>query len=805
MRVAKSANTSRSNGTSPIQRPSKIRYTVALYFGLIALLSIAGGIGVFAFVNDGKTISVFRELANRHENANVGLANLERLVNKADRMFAVYKDPSRYTWTELETTFQQLKDRIDNFHRSSSNQLVSAQELKVVQAAFEQFKIPYADAKSTPAIRKLAYSRLQDSLVIIRTALLQFAQRNKSSHSLSPHIKNTANILNELEFRCRRFSEQKIVRIIDIVSPLNQALYISETLEASAEVVKFIPELAELKQIRNAIGHFKAAAIIFDDEVQLNVGGGNFTVIHQQADESRHNALSRIARVRQRTQDRIVSLQIKQAVDGEQRRLVLLVFIFFAICIAGAIAVALKAFLNERINFLVQGTNRVAIGNLDYRMEIGVEDEFGQISAAINKMVESLETNVEQRKRAEHDLRELNNQLEQQINFRTRELRKAQEDLLAERTEELRVALDHMSGGIFMFDEAGKIRICSPTFGETYQLPPELTAIGTRAKDIMKFRAERGDYGPGDPEKFLEERLQRYGTQETIVVEDRVASGRVIELSLSPMPNGGVVGVFKDITERKESESRLIQSDKLATLGTLAAGTSHELSQPLNIIRIIVDSILFEVDKNASTVSIETEDLESIVAQVLRMAEIIDHMRILSRDEGVSEELFMPMHVIKNAFHLIENQFAAVGVSVNLTCPGRCGLVQGSPTQLEQVILNLLSNSCHAVQTRIEQTAQSNESFLGAIDIELIDDKDGNKIIISVCDNGCGIEEDALKKVFDPFFTTKEVGEGTGLGLSVSNSIIQAMSGTIAARNELVGACFEVSLPRVEPADQGSA
>jgi len=256
--------------------------------------------------------------------------------------------------------------------------------------------------------------------------------------------------------------------------------------------------------------------------------------------------------------------------------------------------------------------------------------------------------------------------------------------------------------------------------------------------------------------------------------------------------------MLSDISERKASEAHLLQADKLATLGTLAAGTAHELSQPLNIIRLTTDSILFEAEANSSTASIEKKDLEGITAQVLRMAEIIDHMRVFSRKEDTLAELFMPTTVIGEALNLVKKQFAAVDISLERRLPDVCGLVRGSSGQLEQVILNLVTNACDAVEARLQQLAASNEKFHGKIGVELVDDDANDKIIISVTDNGGGIEESALKNIFDPFFTTKEAGKGTGLGLHVSYSIIDAMGGELEAHNGNVGACFTVSLPRAE-------
>ncbi len=256
------------------------------------------------------------------------------------------------------------------------------------------------------------------------------------------------------------------------------------------------------------------------------------------------------------------------------------------------------------------------------------------------------------------------------------------------------------------------------------------------------------------------------------------------------------MAVIQDITDRKASEAQLIQADKLATLGTLAAGTAHELSQPLNIIRLVVDSHLYGRDDTAATIEVDVEDLESVVGQVKRMAEIIDHMRIFSRKKETSGELFPPLQVIEAALNLIDKQFTSGDVVIERRLAETQGLVMGSPGQFEQVILNLLANARDALEVRAKDAALSRDTFQGIIRVELVDANADDMFTISVGDNGGGIDAALLNKIFDPFFTTKDVGKGTGLGLHVSFSIIESMGGKLEATNQGGGACFVITLPR---------
>jgi len=396
--------------------------------------------------------------------------------------------------------------------------------------------------------------------------------------------------------------------------------------------------------------------------------------------------------------------------------------------------------------------------------------------------VEGILEDITERRHAEARVKQLNEELER---------------LVEERTQELHLALDNMTGGIFMIDRDFTVRMASPSYAATFELPAELVRVGESAAKIIKFRAERGDYGPGDSKVLIERRLELYRRQQATTIEDTLPGGKIVEVHFSPLENGGFVNVFNDITARRNTERQLVQADKLATLGTLAAGTAHELAQPLNIIRLTTDSILYDLNEADAAVTVETEDLRTVVAQVLRMAEIIDHMRIFSRKEDVAAEPFMPTEVITNVLNLIEKQFASIDIALESTVPENSALVSGSAGQLEQVILNLIANARDAVEASRTSDAAAVMSP-GKINVALTEDNALNQVVITVADNGGGIDEDVLKNIFDPFFTTKEVGEGTGLGLSVSYSIITAMGGTITARNSGEGVHFSINLPRLD-------
>jgi len=249
----------------------------------------------------------------------------------------------------------------------------------------------------------------------------------------------------------------------------------------------------------------------------------------------------------------------------------------------------------------------------------------------------------------------------------------------------------------------------------------------------------------------------------------------------------------RDITMRKQTQAQLIQSSKLATLGEMATGTAHEINQPLNIIRMAAETLTeLLAAGDVLTADFLKSKLERISSQVERATNIIDRMRTFGRKPGEHATKISAKDVVLRATGHLREQLRLGGAELQLHIPDACRPIMGDPIQLEQVILNLISNARDAIENKMdtEKEGKVNER----IAVNLIDDPSTSAIKIVVKDTGGGIPEEVLPKVFDPFFTTKEVGKGTGVGLSISYGIITEMGGTITAANTDGGAEFTVTL-----------
>ena len=139
--------------------------------------------------------------------------------------------------------------------------------------------------------------------------------------------------------------------------------------------------------------------------------------------------------------------------------------------------------------------------------------------------------------------------------------RKTWEEDLARKEVQLRIAMDNMPGGMFMVDEQLKIQVFNNQYAEIYEFPDDAIRVGGSLSDAVKFRAERGDYGAGDPEELVEQRMQSYIERMTLRHEEELPNGRIIELLRTPVEGGGVVGIATDITERKEADEELARKE----------------------------------------------------------------------------------------------------------------------------------------------------------------------------------------------------------------------------------------------------
>ncbi|MDV7339390.1 PAS domain S-box protein [Terasakiella sp. A23] len=371
------------------------------------------------------------------------------------------------------------------------------------------------------------------------------------------------------------------------------------------------------------------------------------------------------------------------------------------------------------------------------------------------------------------------------------------EEALRESEGRYRSLVDMSPDAILVLDENDRIVFSNPEGHALFATKNRTEFLGKR---FANYVCDDGDLFKDAPKMHDDDPTYTYTSVSLRRMDDETFEADITTRPVSYIGLETRLLIIRDVTERNRVNEHLAQTSKLATLGEMAAGITHELSQPLNIMRFAAEGSMLKMNRGTITTEQIQKQFDLISMQSARMADIIDHMRIFSRKDTGSLELFDPALVIRQAVDMIEAQYLAENIHMDVRYPPYYQTLKGRPIQLEQVILNLITNAHDAINQR-RKNEQFNSKEINRIDVNMTYDQADNMINIAVTDNGGGISEKAMAKLFDPFFTTKEVGKGTGLGLSVSYGIIAAMGGQIQARNIHKGARFDITLPCVDEED----
>ena len=244
----------------------------------------------------------------------------------------------------------------------------------------------------------------------------------------------------------------------------------------------------------------------------------------------------------------------------------------------------------------------------------------------------------------------------------------------------------------------------------------------------------------------------------------------------------GRLVIFDDITDRSELERRLVQADKLSSIGLLAAGVAHEVNTPLAVISTYAQMLTKQLQDDEQ----KSRMLDKIARQTFRASEIVNSLLNFSRTSSSDNGPVQVNKLIQETLSLLEHQIEKAGMRLELHLDPFLPPVTGNTGKLQQVFLNLFINARDAMES----------CGPGEAVLEVTTHADASGVKIDICDTGHGIAPEHLNRIYDPFFTTKGARKGTGLGLSVSYGIVQEHGGTIEAfaRNGS-GSRFHLELP----------
>jgi PAS domain S-box-containing protein len=359
--------------------------------------------------------------------------------------------------------------------------------------------------------------------------------------------------------------------------------------------------------------------------------------------------------------------------------------------------------------------------------------------------------------------------------------------------------------GVITVDSEEKVTFVNRA-GEALTGRTRAELVGRRLEDVFR----RVDERTGEPAPVpIEEAFTRGGPIRSPVGNAlaRPEGNVPIEDSVAPMvdENGklwGAVIVFRDVSEQRQLEKRVARSDRLASLGTLAAGVAHEINNPLTFVLGNVGVVLQELralkrtlvpplagsesalPEPATRLDYVEEALLEVDEGAKRIQQIVNDLRIFARPEPIkkSGDVTASLEWALRVVHNLARERARLELRLTPTPPAR-----GDSAQLGQVFLNLLINAVQA----IPEGNAANHTI--AVSTGLDEER---RIVVSIADSGVGMSPEVVKRIFDPFFTTKPVGSGTGLGLSICHGIVQGLGGELMVESTPgQGSVFRVLLP----------
>ncbi len=340
--------------------------------------------------------------------------------------------------------------------------------------------------------------------------------------------------------------------------------------------------------------------------------------------------------------------------------------------------------------------------------------------------------------------------------------------------EELRSERDKFSSMLSAMGQG--MHILNPSFDIEYQNDVLRRAFGDRIGEkcysVYKQRVEPCEVCR------MHVAIETHEIQRT---EELMANGRYYEQSYAPFRDVDgqtkVLILLRDITEEKAYQAETMRAGQLASLGELAAGVAHEINNPINGIINYAQILLDE----AGATDEDAEVLGRIIKEGERISDIVRNLLSFARqrDEEVEDVDFAM--ILDNSLALVKHQLQKDGISLTVDIPEDLPRIKVNPQQLQQVMLNLLSNSRHALNQRYPGRDPEKNILIQCKAIQL-----EKKLYVraTFTDFGTGISKEIIGKIFDPFFSSKKPGEGTGLGLSISHGIIKDFNGFLRAESK---------------------
>jgi PAS domain S-box-containing protein len=355
--------------------------------------------------------------------------------------------------------------------------------------------------------------------------------------------------------------------------------------------------------------------------------------------------------------------------------------------------------------------------------------------------------------------------------------------------EQYRLLVDHANDGIYITQE-GRIKFHNP---KTHQI----TGYAHEALLEMTFA---NLVHPEDRQKIYEaqqHKIELGQTPEVFTFRILNKANKIVWVELNAVGihwegRPATLNFLRDVTQFKKTEARLQQSQKMEAIGTLAGGIAHDFNNILYAMSGFTELALDDAPKD----TLLKENLLEVISAGKRAKDLVRQILAFARQSEEKVEPVIVSTIAKEALKLIRSTTpSTIEMQTNIESNAQ---IMGNPTQVHQIVMNLCTNAAHAM-----------ENAGGVLSVDLVDttvhDGDaetqlnlepGHYIRLCVSDTGCGIAPENLNTIFEPYFTTKSLGEGTGMGLSVVQGIVESYGGKISVQSALgKGAAFTVLLP----------
>jgi PAS domain S-box-containing protein len=372
--------------------------------------------------------------------------------------------------------------------------------------------------------------------------------------------------------------------------------------------------------------------------------------------------------------------------------------------------------------------------------------------------------------------------------------RKLAEQRAAEKSQLLEATFRNMVQGIAVFDRTHTLIAFNPQYAQILDLPPDFLRIGMDRRDIIRYRAQHGDYGGATTEVKIEERLAASFQRESS--ERTLPSGRAYSYERTPMPGGGYIATVTDITERTRAEKVIRDAKEKAELANRAkseflANMSHELRTPLNAIIGFSEVMMQQTfDPTKSDRYLEfVENINTSGQHLLSLInDILDLSKIEAGKEELNEEVFEPVSVIRSCLNMVKGQSISQELRFAEEFAGGVPRLRADKRLVRQILLNLLSNA-------VKFTPKG-----GKITVRAWSEPDRGHVL-QVIDTGIGVARKDIPNIFKPFAQIDSKlnrrHQGTGLGLALVKNLVELHGGSLEFESEPgAGSTVTVRFPK---------